>query len=202
MGSRALLITLSIGLGTLLSASKAWPQQRSLTFKEAMQTALEKNMAIKIAKLDEALGQTFIDASKADFDVIFTSLFDYTDDRDKPASTVLGTRIETINANAGLRKKMATGTLFDVQFINKQQKTNSIFTTLPTYWDPRLSLTVTQPLLNNFFGYADRRHLKQGLLKDTILAHQSKDKIEAALAAIAVRYWERSAAQENISIKK
>lgn len=175
---------------------------KNLTFKDAIKTALQRNLDIKIAKLDNNLGQAAIDASKAAFDFILTGQWDWTDDQDKPSSIVVGTRKFRQNYNLGLRKKVAFGTTFELNFLNAYHKTNSTFVDLKRYWDPRLALSITHPLLNNFFGYADRRRLRLGLLKDKILKQQSKEKIEATLAEIATHYWDLSAAQTNLDIKR
>src|SRR3989344_2704387 len=175
---------------------------RNISFKEAIQTALSKNLDIKIAQLDEALGKTYIDSAESIFDPLFTSSIDWKDDQRKPPSIILGSKTITRHYNFGLAKNTLLGTNFELKYLNEFTDSTSKFSSLNPSWEPKVALTITQPLLNNFFGYIFRRELKQAELKNKILGLQSKDITEELLKNIAYAYWDLSSAQAILKIKK
>ncbi|MEK7790188.1 MAG: TolC family protein [Deltaproteobacteria bacterium] len=195
--SAPLLLTTFFFLSPPLSAA-----ERSLSYKEALRIAFEKNSDIKIARLEEELGDAFINQAQALFDTQFFTGADWMDDRDKPSSTVPGTRNKTGVIQAGLGKKLLFGATANLQFKNIYKETNSAFSELKKYWDPRLELTITQPLLKNAFGTNDRRELKRARFQAEISKQGSKEKIEGAMQAISNLYWELSAAASHREIKK
>ncbi len=176
---------------------------KPLTLKQALKIALEKNLEVKLAQLEAEKGQTHMDSAESTFDTTASATVDWKDDRDKPASSsISGTKTITENLNVGLTKKMMTGTNLDFQFKNVYKETNASLSTLPTYWDPKLELNITQPLLKNFFGINDRNNLKVGEFKNILSRYRSQDQLETALSNISKLYLDFSAAQEILHIKK
>lgn len=176
---------------------------KPLTLKQALKIALEKNLEVKLAKLEAEKGQTHVNSAESTFDTTATATADWKDDRDKSTSTSLvGTKNITENFNAGLTKKIMTGTSFDLQFKNVHKETDATSAALKTYWDPKLELNITQPILKNFFGVNDRNNLKIGELKNILSRYRSEDQLETALSQISKLYWDFSAAQESLHIKK
>ncbi|MBI2645605.1 MAG: TolC family protein, partial [Deltaproteobacteria bacterium] len=167
-----LLMLVMLGASTSFSASKP------LTLKQALKIALEKNLEVKIAQLEAEKGQTHIDSAESTFDTTAAATADWKDDRDKSTSTsLIGTKNITENFNASLTKKIITGTNLDLQFKNIYKETNATSSSLPTYWDPKLELNITQPILKNFFGINDRNNLKVGELKNILSRYRSEDQM-------------------------
>lgn len=200
--TRAVIVFFSSLLLPLFYGLASPAAERGLSYKETLRIALEKNSDIKIARLEEELGDAFINQAHALFDTRFAAGADWMDDRDKPSSTVPGTRNKTGAIHAGLGKKLLFGATANFQFKNIYKETNSAFAELKKYWDPRLELTITQPLLKNAFGTNDRRELKRARFQAEILKRDSKEKIERAILEIAKLYWELSAAAAHREIKK
>ncbi|HBQ21088.1 MAG: hypothetical protein A2Z91_09575 [Deltaproteobacteria bacterium GWA2_38_16] len=191
-------------LAVLLLASPLNASSRSISFPQALKIAFENNLDIKIADLDKDFGKTFVHTAESVYDTTFTALTDWKDDRDKPVSALLsGPQNKTANVNVGLTKKLwLSGTTLDLQFKNVYKETTATSSTNPLYWDPRLELNITQPILKNFLGLNDRRNLKIGYLKEKIKNLSAEQKISTTLASVAKLYWEFSAAQETVEIKQ
>lgn len=200
--TRAVIVFFSSLLLPLFYALTLPAAERSLSYKETLRIALEKNSDIKIARLEEELGDAFINQGRALFDTQFVAGADWADDRDKPSSTVPGTRNKTGTVQAGLSKKLLFGTTVDIAFKNIYKETNSAFAELKKYWDPRLELTITQPILKNAFGTNDRRELKRARIQAEISKRSSKEKIEGAILEIANLYWDVCATAAHREIKK
>lgn len=187
----------------MVIALPALSAPKPLTLKQALKIALEKNLEVKLAKLEAEKGQTHIDSAESTFDTTATATVDWKDDQDKPASSsISGTKTITENVNLGLTKKIFLGTTFDLQFKNVYKETDASLSTLRTYWDPKLELNITQPLLKNFFGVNDRNNLKVGELKNILSHTRSEDQLETTLSNISKLYWDFSAAEESLHIKK
>src|SRR3989338_2117625 len=187
----------------MVIAFPALSANKPLTLKQALKIALEKNLEVKLAQLEAEKGQTHIDSAESTFDTTASATADWKEDRDKPASTSLsGTKTITGNLNAGLTKKIITGTTLDLQFKNVYKETNATLSTLKTYWDPKVELNITQPILKNFFGVNDRNNLKVGELKNLLSHYRSEDQMETALSHISKLYLDFSAAEEILHIKK
>ena len=187
----------------MVIAFPALSANKPLTLKQALKIALEKNLEVKLAQLEAEKGQTHIDSAESTFDTTASATADWKEDRDKPASTSLsGTKTITGNLNAGLTKKIITGTTLDLQFKNIYKETDATSSALKTYWDPKLELNITQPILKNFFGVNDRNNLKVGELKNLLSRYRSQDQMETALSQISKLYLDFSAAEETLHIKK
>jgi len=193
------LILITFFLGHYATTTAA---ERRISYKETLRIALEKNSDIKIARLEEELGEAFINQGHALFDTRFSAGADWTDDRDKPSSTVPGSRNKMGNFFAGFDKKLFLGTDVALRFKSIYKETNSDFVTLKHYWDPRLELSLSQPILKNFFGVNDRRERQRARLQAEISKRSSKEKIEAAIQKVANLYREFQAASANQEIKK
>src|SRR3989338_8517712 len=176
---------------------------KPLPLKQALKIALEKNLDVKLAKLEAEKGQAHIDSAESTFDTTATATADWKDDRDKPASATLsGTKTVTENANVGLNKKIITGTTLDLQFKNAYKETNASLSSRPTYWDPKLELNITQPILKNFFRVNDRNNLKVGELKSLLSHYRSEDQMETALSHISKLYLDFGDERVILHIKK
>ena len=187
----------------MLVDSTSFAASKPLTLKQALKIALEKNLEVKLAQLEAEKGQTHIESAESPFDTTAAATADWKEDRDKSTSTSLvGTKNITENFNASLTKKIITGTNLDLQFKNIYKETDATSSALKTYWDPKLELNITQPILKNFFGVNDRNNLKVGELKNILYRYRSEDQMEIALSTISKLYLDFSAAEETLQIKK
>jgi len=122
----------------------------SLSLKEALLLALEKNSEIKIARIDPKIKEEDVRKSNAEFEPTFAMDFLLQDNTVKSSSLLMGAGVSNtryIDWNAGVSGKLVTGTEYALEFLNTRTSSNSSFQSVnPSYEsEPRLSLS--QPLL-------------------------------------------------------
>jgi len=177
-------------------------QARPITLQETIDIALKQNLDLKLADLEKERGEAYLYDATSRFDLTLKSNMDWTHDQDKPASSISGTLNQTANLNAGLEKKFIFGTKFELNFKNYYKHTDSSFAAKPNYWDPKLELVATHPLLENSFGINDQKVLRSGKKRKTAQMHKYRAQAEKVIAEITKLYWRFAFKKQLVDIQK
>jgi outer membrane protein TolC len=151
------LATVSL-LTIIISASSALAEeaQISLTLKDAVKMALEKNLDLKAELYNPAQAEADIRKNRAIYETHLTLNTSYQDSTTLPTSTVASGSVSTYEQklyklNPGVNRLIPTGGTVGLTFNNSYTDTNSRSTfAMKEYWQSDLSLTFNQPLLKNF----------------------------------------------------
>lgn len=173
-----------------------------LSLAETIYEAINNNLEVKLARFDASIKATELPFQEAVFDTILKAEVDYTDDRRKKSSTLLGTKTTEANCNLGLSKRLSRGTDIDLDLTNKRGSTDSLFATLNPSYESTLKLSLTQPLGKNRGGLIDRGNIETAKLNIENADSASLDRIEAALATTEKAYWNLVLAYKVLKIKE
>ncbi len=173
-----------------------------LTLQECIQLALDNNLDIKIAKLDNWIAGTEETYAKAVYDMILSGKVTYEHDERQTASELLSTKQLTNEYIIGLEKKLPTGTTLSIDYENIREWDNAIFTTLNPSFNTEISFSVRQSVLKNILGIQDRGSVKLAGMNIEISDLDTYRKIEKAIAEVEKQYWQLVFARENLKIKK
>ncbi|MCK4325938.1 TolC family protein [bacterium] len=173
-----------------------------LSLVEAIRQAIDNNLDVKLARFDASIKATELTFQEAVFDTILKAEVDYTDDRSKKSSTLLGTETTEANYNLGLSKRLSRGTDIGLDLTSKRESTNSPSATLKTSYESTLELSLTQPLGKNRGGIIDRGNIKVTKLNIENADSESLDRIETALVVTEKAYWNLVLAYRVLKIEE
>ncbi len=139
-------------LFAFLLLTPASAQTSKLSLREAIDTALEKNLSLRIVRSDERIASYQLDAAEAVFDPAFTATGGYSD----RLSPIGGSELEGAIQNESTAAEVSTGIEADLPTGGSIQltgdvldrlETNSQFARLNPEFNSSVNLSVRQPLL-------------------------------------------------------
>lgn len=195
MKTCGLFILLSLILGnTVVAAEPA----KTLQLQELVAHALQKSYGIQIADLEAQLGKLDVRAKRGMYDTITTAVANYTLDRQESPIPIFGTENKTTNFDLGIQKALPSGTVVDLSWRNQRLSTNSTFSTINPVYVSHLQATLTQPILQNFFGRNSRMTIESAEMQADVLTLQIEDQIETLVSRIIESYWSLAYQQQLI----
>lgn len=187
---------------TALAAAGEKPGVYTLTLDEASRVAFENSFDIQLLKYDVWLARARKGLSVSMYDTIFNGEVKYRDDQSLKTSTLSGTKTVDNDYNAGLTKKLPTGTTVGVDLANNRNASNSSFVTQSVSHDSSLGVSLTQSLGKNLFGLQDRGEVKITLNEIDQSEYTSLDRMEDFLASVQKTYWELALLSEKKNIQE
>jgi outer membrane protein TolC len=179
---------------------------RDLTLEQAVQIALEKNLALQVAKLSPQLADYNLQSARAAFLPRYTSTYSInnstqpSNDRTDQVANVTTNRQ---NFNGSFTQLLPWhGGNFSTNFTNNRQGTNSARSVLNPSFGSQLSFTYTQPILAGFKMDATRNELRTVAIQRQIADIQLVTTIENLRADVRQAYWTLRSAIEQIEISR
>ncbi len=186
-----------------LIAVSAYPQDRLfLSLEDVSELALKNNLDIQMAKFDAYITRHNLGVAISLFDTYLSASASYDNNELDTASTLMGSESRTRNYSLGISKKIPLGTSFEVEAYNRRLKSDSSFYSVNPSTEANVAVSLTQPLVRNFFGIADRGEIKMTRIDIANSDISSLDRIETSLAAVQQAYWELVLRHEELKIKK
>jgi outer membrane protein len=173
----------------------------SLGLDQSVKMALENNPDIMVEKLGPEAGREGVTLAAGAYDPLLAANVLRTA-AVQPSTNILtgGTRISQ-NAfvyNGSLSKLFATGGSATLSFTNTRSTTNSTIASFSPLFQSGLSLSVTQPLLRNFFNDASREQLKVAKNNQTISDAQFAQIVANTIATAKQQYYELIYSIDNL----
>ncbi|MFH1868213.1 MAG: TolC family protein [Candidatus Omnitrophota bacterium] len=197
-----ILIVVSMTCFTVKAAAAFAEQQErlELSIDDVSQLALNNNFDIQVYELDRMISEKELLKAQAVYDTNVDISYKYDEDRLKRSSVLFGERSTAVSQDAGLSKKLPTGTILSLSASHDRAATDSPFNTLNPYHESDMNFSITQPLAKNFLGVIDRNTIKVKKLDIENAAYTSTDKIEKELADTHKAYWNMLLAYKDVSI--
>lgn len=182
-----------------------------LSINECLKLALEKNIEIKIARLDPEIQNHKIINAKADFDPLIRIDIQNHDEKHKPITFLSGVgwerdyknlSQEKIEYDINLAKKLITGGTFSLSFLNSRLRTNSLFSFYDETYSNDIVFSLKQPLLrnlgknNNTYRITiNKNHLK-------VSQNKVQHKIMEVVNRVQKMYWELLYSKEYLKVSE
>lgn len=143
------IVQLSILLMSLQSVSMAAADPLKLTLSEAIRMAAEKNLEVRAEYYNPAQLEAEVNRNRSIYDPLLLLDTTYADSTSPAVSSAANINGETFDANASLSQLLWTGGTAAAVFRNNYSSTDSAFASVPYYWQSRLGVSLSQPLLKN-----------------------------------------------------
>ena len=183
----------------------AGKRELRLSLRECMRLTLENNLELIREGLTPRIRQAQISQEEAAFDISTT--FDISKEvtENRTATVLAGANVsrqENLFANIGTKKKLASGGTLELDFNNKQFRSNSTWITLNPYYESSLGLKLTQPLLENMGFEVNEAPITIAVNNRLISLLQLKQKIIEITSEAQKIYWDVVYSYENLKVKR
>ncbi len=160
-----------------------------LGIDETTKLALENNFDIQIYRLDQRISEKELLKAQSVYDTDMEASYEYDENRLDNPSVFAASSTTTIAQQAGIRKKLPTGTILSLDVDHSRQRSDSVYSLLNPYHESAVEVSITQPMAKNFLGSIDRNTIKITGLDVENTGYTSLDKIESELGDSQKAYW-------------
>lgn len=177
------------------------------TLRDAVMTALEKNVDIELERENVRLMQYDLIAAQGFYDPTTTSSILYNKSARATSFRAAGLdqgntiSTNTLTYNFGARKNFERwGSLVTADFNNQRQVSNT--STLTTQYSPSLNFQLTQPLFKNFATDANRRSIKVTKKRLDLTDAQFRQRVIEIISQVQQAYWDLALAIRNEGVAR
>jgi outer membrane protein TolC len=177
-----------------------------LTLEQAYNSALEKNLDLKAARMNPQSVDYQLLSARAAFQPQITSSYSYRNSQ-SPSNNALEGVANLTNTttafNGGMNQQLPWyGTSFQASFTNSRQATNDITRRINPSFTSGLSFSASLPLLANFKMDNQRNQLRTLAISRQVSDINLVQTIENTKSAVRSAYWALRAAIEQIEINR
>lgn len=172
-----------------------------LSLSDCLNIGLSNNLDIKIAKIEARMKWQDVLVTESIFDTILTGKAAYGNDRRATPVTLFENETRTVEYEIGVDKTLPTGTEISVDYGDIHRTSLSVYYPNSPH-ETEFSVSATQPILKNFFGYIDRQTVRLSKIEAELGNLQALDRIENAIADIEKAYWRLVFAYQNVALRK
>ncbi len=198
-------LTLALLLITPSLASSQTTAPLRLTVDEAVKMALDNNVDLAADRLDPQIGDTRVAAAAGLFKPTFASSIDRNNQLQPPSSLLFptSTRTDVVTSNVGLNQRLPWfGTSYSVSWDSSHTDSDSILNSFNPLLRSGLSLSLSQPLLKDFFTDAARTNLAVSRTNRAIADTRLQESVVHTTAAVKAAYWNLVSARANVDARQ
>lgn len=161
----------------------------TLTSQDIAQRTRALSLKAKSISLENELARADVAIAKSQYDPTATAAVSYTKDDTERSSVIFGTSTSQGKFDAGLTQLTPLGTQMQLGFTNTRDSSNSAFFNPNTYFDSRLTGSISQPLLKNGLGYGTRKNVTAAKTASTAVRHGTSAKLNELIYKNLALYW-------------
>lgn len=178
----------------------------NMTLEDAIQRALDRNLDLKVQKLNPQIADYQLQQTRAFYRPTFSSTVQYNNQKTTNTSSLelsptLTTIGQTYNASASMPVQWYGGTA-SIQFNNGRTSNNSSTNTRPLNYSSNIRFQYQQPVLHNFRTDSTRTSLLTQEIARQISDINLRTTLMNTVASVRNAYWDLRAAIENIEIQR
>jgi outer membrane protein TolC len=177
-----------------------------LSLEQAQQIALEKNLDLKVARMNPQMQDYAIQQARATFIPRVTGSYSYRDSQSASNNTLEGvSTLTSVNQgfNGGISQTLPWyGASYSASFTNGRNATNDITRRVNPQYSSGVSLSFNMPLLNGFRIDGTRNNLRTLAIQRQITDIQLLASIENTKNQVRTAYWNLRSAIEQIEITR
>ncbi|MBI2346714.1 MAG: TolC family protein [Deltaproteobacteria bacterium] len=190
----SLLISL---IAVAAEAGTTW----TLTESAVIERALSTHLGIAAAREDAGMAAADLTSARGAFDTTVGGQVDHRIDKSASmAPQIFGTRTDTTRYELDASKRWPTGTETALSFGNTKRRVDGSAFINPTEYESLLSLDVTQPLLKNGAGIADRRNVSAAREAFKAADAAVQRRVQEAVRASLDWYWRIVFSQREVAV--
>jgi len=174
----------------------------SLSLDKAISIAVERNLGVKIEKLNTLEAEQSARSSLGQFDLLASATLQKVHTEQAVTSVIYSPTSDTDTGNLSLRQNLPTGGNYSVTFNNNKLSSPNSFRTFNPSFNSDLTLGVTQPLLKNFGVDVTTRNVR--IARNTLGIRQETFETQMTQTVLSVQqaYLDLVYARQNLDVVK
>ncbi len=178
-------------------------EERELGLQQAVQRALEENLALSLARLVPEQQALSVDTSKSPYDPILTAETGYSDAKEPGAYSVdISGETQSYNYGLTLSDALFTGTEWAVMVQQTKTDSESSLAIYERYYDSRLSFSVSQALLQGFGRKVNRSATTTAELNLEKAELDLRAAIMDIISSVHMQYWGLYYARQELRVQQ
>jgi outer membrane protein TolC len=177
--------------------------QLHLDLQDALTIALQRNLALVVARHDRAKAGFRLQENLGIYDFVGLADLVALDETAPSASNLTGAEIQTFEEqdwNFALTRLLPSGATVRADFLNARQETNSVFATVNPSYRSDFDLGLSQPLLRNFGRAATERGIAVARTNVDISRETFELEVIATIQRVANAYWNLLETQYQLKV--
>lgn len=176
------------------------PQQIRLTLEDVLRRTIMHSYKIRVSSYNPAIETTRVIEAEAAFDAAF--FMNATNDKkNQPAINALtGSNVQNFNAQAGVRKLLATGMQVEASYVTQRSSNDFAFQTVNPVWFSQFVVQFRQPLLRGFGVDFNRSQIRVNAINRRRAMQQFRRQVRDSLRETEEAYWQLAQARREVVI--
>ncbi|MHC1698177.1 MAG: TolC family protein [Geobacteraceae bacterium] len=202
-----ILVFLLVGLALSRNA-QAGEETVTLTLKQAIRMAVEKNLEVRAELYNPAMNESDIRKNRGIYDPLLVLTTNYQQSVTQSASTVVSgaviSRQKSLQADAGINQLLPIGGSLGFSYTNLWNRSNADPSRgfLDDYWRSELVASYSQPLLKNFGREATEIGIAVAVNNKTASIDQFRNILIDVVTRVRSAYFTLYSLKENLEAKK
>jgi outer membrane protein TolC len=200
----AAFLVLLLGTSPALGAGEG--EAVSLTLREAVFLALERNLDLKIERFEPFIAHEEIRRAQGEFDP-FVNLALSLRGQELPINSALEQQAnqatitdDSLTPEGTVGGKFVTGTRYNLGLVAPGVQTDNPNRLFDEYYRPVLGIELVQPLLKGFGPDVNKIRIRQAEKGERIARHAVEAKMMVVIQDVETRYWTLHKAQQHARI--
>jgi len=188
----------------LPAASYVSAEQISLTLKDSIRMAVEKNLDVRAELYNPAQFEAEINRNRSIYDPQLSLLTEYTDSTISPVGSISSgktTESQSFMVNSSLSRLLWTGASAAINFNNSYTGSNSS-QSMPNYWQTGLGASISQPLLKNAGRDATEIAINVSRLSKFASLERFNAKLLSTVVQVRTEYFKLHSLLEERDVKQ
>jgi outer membrane protein TolC len=180
-----------------------------LGLKDAILRAVAQNTDIRVVAFDPAVSREEMIEAAAAFDVVASGSYQQARTHELARNTsflttqpFIDTRSEGRVLKAGLKELTPTGGTWSVTYAMTRQWDNSLFSIVPTTYEPTVVLEVAQPLLRDAWPQFNLSRLRIAQTNEKVGQQDFRAKVEEIVSDVITAYWTLWATRQEVLVRQ
>ncbi len=182
----------------LLAPRVLQAEPRTFTLQDCVAYGLEHSLALRNAAIDEAVVQSRVDAVDGAYDPRLHGQLSYTDSQIRDATSLFLSDRQLTAGELSLGKAFSSGTRVELRVEHSRIEAGGELSTLLTEpYSSVAALSLSQSILRNAFGQADRARRRGADAGGTAARLAYEREAELLAGRVADAYWDVQMARKN-----
>jgi outer membrane protein len=180
------------------------PASLEISLEQCRAWALENNLDLRAQLIAPAIAAERVSQEEANFESTFSAYAVYSKTNQPSPMTldITGNKVDNTYADLGVDIPLRTGGDIKLDLIDNSVKTNSIYSIMNPYYDPKLSASISQPLLRNAGKRVNEHAIRIAEHNAQIIDARTKLKAIYLIADIDRYYWKLYATRRLLEVRK
>lgn len=194
-------VAILLVLWSISSVAAAQDGPVHLTLKEAIKTAVEKNLNLKVELYNPAQFEAELRKNRAIYETHLTLDTSYYDSTSYSPLVRSSIDQSTLSLTPGAYQLLPSGGTVNLAYQNQQQK-NSTAAPLGSYWTSSLLLSLNQPLLKNFGRETTELAIRVAEISRDGSLSRLKSTVLATVAQICNEYYKLGSFRQDLESRR